>query len=199
MRLYLVRHGETDSNVRAIKSVNGMLTVVGRQQVEKLARHLKSEHFDVVYVSDLQRAVDTAAEILKYHPHAKVIHTPYLRERKAGTHYEGQYNRKWETALRRTKTILHEFRPRGGESLTDVQKRAVHFLNQLCKDHVHQSVLIVSHGAALGTLLLHLLGKPLTHKAFLKHLPPNTALSIFEISETGPHKAQLLNSVEHLL
>lgn len=201
MRLFLVRHGQTEENLRGIaqgQAVGGTLTAVGRQQAKQIAQHLKGEHFDVAYVSDLQRAVDTAAEILKHHPQAGVIYEPQVRERKIGIHYEGRHRRHWRRAQRRTKTPFHKFRTRGGESYTDLQNRMKNFLNQLRQAHAGQNVLIVSHGAALATLMIHLLGKSLTREHYLKYLPSNTALSVFEISETGKHELKLLNSIEHL-
>lgn len=201
MRLYLVRHGQTEENLSGIaqgQAVGGTLTKAGRHQAKKIAQRLKGERFDVAYVSDLRRAVDTATEILQHHPHATVIYEPQVRERKMGIHYEGRHRRHWLRAQKRTKTPFHTFRTRGGESYEDLQKRVVNFLNQLRKRHVGQNVLIVSHGAALSVLLMHLFGEPLTREHYLKYLPPNTALSIFEIKETGKHELKLLNSVEHL-
>lgn len=201
MRLYLVRHGQTEENLSGIaqgQTVGGTLTKAGRHQAKQIAQHLQGEHLDFAYVSDLQRAVDTAAEILQHHPRTTVIYEPQVRERNMGIHYEGRLRRHWLRAQKRTETPFHKFRTRGGESYTDLQNRMVSFLNQLRKKHISQNVLIISHGAALSVLLMHLFDKPLTHEYYVKYLPPNTALSIFEIKETDKHELKLLNSVKHL-
>lgn len=200
MRLYLVRHAETKENAEGIAqghSIGGRLSTKGRFQTLKISEWLKGEHFHYAYTSDLRRAVETAGEILKHHPTAKFEATSYLRERKMGA-YEGRPREHFKQALRRSKKPFHLFRARGAESYADLQKRVVRFISGLIKKHRGQNVLIVSHGAALGTLLLHLLGKPLNRENYLRHLPPNAALSIFELNDQGQFKSRFLNSTDHL-
>ena len=66
MRLYMVRHGETDWN--KAKKVQGRayipLNAYGRQLAEKTAEGLKDVPFDRIYTSPLIRAKKTA-EIIR--------------------------------------------------------------------------------------------------------------------------------------
>ena len=80
--LLLVRHGETEDNVRQIMQgqTHGRLTAHGRQQAEALAQQLSSKKIDVLVSSDLQRAIDTAVIIGAPH-HLPLVTTPLLRER----------------------------------------------------------------------------------------------------------------------
>ena len=64
--LYLVRHGETEWNVKGITQgqTNSSLTENGKQQALNTANDLKNINFDAIFSSDLTRTQDTA-EIIK--------------------------------------------------------------------------------------------------------------------------------------
>lgn len=66
VELYIVRHGETDTNYEG--RINGMptdkpLNANGIKQVEELKKHIDITKFDEIYSSPMKRAVQTA-EIL---------------------------------------------------------------------------------------------------------------------------------------
>lgn len=89
MRLIFVRHGQTDTNLRekagqAIVEDDAPLNEEGLKQAKEVALKLKDEKADVIFVSPYKRAMETAAEIAKYHD-VPVIKIDDLRERKAGT------------------------------------------------------------------------------------------------------------------
>ena len=62
MSLYITRHGETDYNVKNLVCgiSDARLTEKGIEQAKKLAVSLQSVNYRYLYVSPLQRAVDTA-------------------------------------------------------------------------------------------------------------------------------------------
>ena len=68
-RLYLIRHGETDSNksYRFQGQTDIELNAKGRQQAEMLAEHFKNIPLDAVYCSSLKRARQTAEPLAKTH------------------------------------------------------------------------------------------------------------------------------------
>ena len=84
MKLFLIRHGETTANVAKIYSgqQNAPLTELGRQQAEALRPILAPFHFDRVYSSDLDRAIDTQRLAI---PGVEGIRDPILREYDVGT------------------------------------------------------------------------------------------------------------------
>ena len=61
----LVRHGESETNLRKAFTgqINAPLTDLGRQQAKLMAEYVDKYHIDKIYVSTLQRAVDTAGAI----------------------------------------------------------------------------------------------------------------------------------------
>ena len=121
--LYLVRHGETVDNVRKIMQgqTQGELTPTGVEQAQQLCRQLLHEPIDSFVSSDLQRAIDTCA--------------PLLRERDWGS-FTGRY----------IPDLQHETWPDDIESLDDLCRRAQHFITWLKTAMPHQHVLAVGHG-----------------------------------------------------
>ena len=64
MKLYLIRHGETDYNRQGIVQGGGVdssLNDLGRRQAEAFFEHYKHLRFDAVYVSALKRTHETLA------------------------------------------------------------------------------------------------------------------------------------------
>ena len=68
-RLYLIRHGETDSNksFRFQGQTDIELNEKGLAQAELLAEHFKNIRLDAVYSSSLTRARQTAAPLAAVH------------------------------------------------------------------------------------------------------------------------------------
>jgi len=82
VRVILVRHGETEWNrLHQIQGSNSdtSLNKTGRQQVESLALRLKKELIQAIYSSPLERALDTARAIARYH-RLEINPEPDLRE-----------------------------------------------------------------------------------------------------------------------
>ena len=84
-KIILIRHGETEYNRQ--KKWQGWsdipLNKAGRKQAQLLAHRLKHEVIDVLYTSDLKRAVETAHAIAKS-VNLQLIKTKKLRERNIG-------------------------------------------------------------------------------------------------------------------
>ena len=62
MKLYLIRHGESEGNLLGVFSgwLQHNLTEKGREDACKAGRIIKKVKFDKVYSSDLNRAIETA-------------------------------------------------------------------------------------------------------------------------------------------
>lgn len=63
--IIMVRHGQSESNVRKTFTgqLNAPLTDAGREQAQRMARYLDKYRVDKIYVSSLERAVETAQPI----------------------------------------------------------------------------------------------------------------------------------------
>ncbi|MDO8740608.1 MAG: histidine phosphatase family protein [Candidatus Woesearchaeota archaeon] len=196
MKLIIIRHGETEDNVKGLLQghKHGKLTKTGIEQARKLAFRLKDEEIDAIYSSDLQRAKDTTEEIAKFHK-VPIHYTSELREQHLGI-FEG----KPKDELRKTRgkrgLLVTEFKPKGGESLAELKERAQRFLNMLFKMHTKETILISSHAAFIMMLLGIILNKSI-EEAF-KLGQSNACVNIIEIKENSKHKVHAINCIKHL-
>ncbi len=192
MKLILARHGETEENIKGIiqgQKIGGKLTEKGKEQAKKLAERLKEEKIDIIYSSDLKRALDTAKEIAKYHD-VSFITSKELRERNYGN-LEGKKVKFKE--VRDGTTIVDKT----GESLGELYKRAEKFLHKLIKKHKDESVLVVAHGT-INRALIAVITEKKPEDIYRIEKLKNTSISIFEINEDKNHKIILFNCTKHL-
>lgn len=178
IRLILVRHGQTKANVerRLQGQSDGTLTDVGRQQAEELALHLKNMEIDKVLSSDLIRAKDTANAIAKYH-NLEVEAKSILREWNCGN-LDGTSAEALKIALSQSDQPLPDFRPEGGETLREVQRRAEIFLEEVETNYEGLRVLVCSHGDFIRMLMSKLLQIKIEEANGI-HLD-NASYSVFE-------------------
>jgi len=88
------------------------------------------------------------------------------------------------------------FKPKGGESLTDVNKRVKLLLEYLINKHDGTTILVVSHGVTLKVMISILINVPL--HLFTDFWLGNTSLSFIDYDTTKGNSAQFVNQVFHL-
>jgi probable phosphoglycerate mutase len=160
-RLILVRHGETiwnaEDRLQGQKDIP--LNETGFQQAGQVAGALASESIDVIYTSDLIRAIDTAAPVAALLGLAPI---PDVRLRQSSkgawegltwheieTQYPADFAR-WQA----DQTYL----PLGGESSTRYLGRLRDFFAYIRHAHPDQTVIAVSHGHVTRMLICLALG-----------------------------------------
>jgi len=147
-------HGTTTDNEKHISSGwnDVELSELGIKQSKELTDLTKDKRFDVVFCSDLKRALDSAnlawGEIYPIIPDAR------LRECNYGL-YNGKPAEVVEPILE--KIIFERFIE--GENFEDIKKRIANFLDFLKKNYDSQSVAIVAHKAPQLMLDVLLKGK----------------------------------------
>ena len=144
-------HGTTTDNEKEISSgwFDVGLSELGVKQSVELKDKIKDKNFDVVFCSDLKRAVDSAK--LTFEGIAPIIPDKRLRE----CNY-GKYNAQSSTVVEPMQDKCITARFPEGESYEDVKTRIAAFLELLKKNHEGKSVAIVAHKApqlALDVLL----------------------------------------------
>ncbi len=146
LRLFLVRHGETEANRNHLLqgASNGLLNETGQRQVQRLASHLKEIALDCVYASDLQRAFATAQAVAGAHG-LEVETDCRLREWNVGE-LDGLPAAVYLQMIQETGQPLSQFAPPGGERLGQVRQRAQAILEKLIAEHMGEAVLVCSHG-----------------------------------------------------
>ena len=146
MKLYMMRHGETSWNaVNRILGVTDIpLNEKGREQALQAAEGMKDIDIDVIYTSQLSRAMETGLAVAAMQKNCKVIHEACLNENDFGV-FEGQ-DRGSEIYQREKRNYFKRYP--GGESFLDVAARVYPFIKGLISDPLlkDKSVLIVSHG-----------------------------------------------------
>ncbi len=187
MRLIITRHGETEENKKGILQghLPGRLTELGMEQAKKVAKRLKDEKINAIYSSDLARASDTAKEIARFHPNAKLFFVTELREKDQGS-LSGK--------------LISEIdwnKPRDTEKKEAMFERAKIILDKAYKQYKGKTVLFVSHGGLIQILMALLLNKSLDEIKKMDH-PSNTSISIFEVKEDNNHEVILINCDKHL-
>jgi broad specificity phosphatase PhoE len=200
VRIFLVRHGETAQNLqmRYIGVRDEPLTSSGKKQARRAAKALSELPIRIIYSSPLRRAADTAVHI-----QAACGAELRLDSRLA----EGSFGR-WEGLTRAEVLQLgpadaemltrwesdSACAPAGGESIESIQKRVVSLMNDLRKEFLGSSVVLVSHVGPIKALLAAVLDIPLqsTRRLFLD---PAT----ISVVEWGDHPVlRLFNSHAHL-
>ncbi|GAB4519940.1 MAG: histidine phosphatase family protein [Anaerolineae bacterium] len=205
--VYFVRHGETDWNEqrRFQGQADRVLNLIGLDQAVAVARWLAETgiEFSALYSSDLQRCVETAEEISKRTP-LPIITTPALREIDCGL-WEGltsdEIEARFPGQLTAWRSHVALYVIPGGESVLQVQARMSAFYHETLAKHPGETIIIVSHGAALAALFAELENLPLGQvwNDPLKRLK-NTSVTVMLYDHTlDAHITTLFNSVEHLL
>jgi alpha-ribazole phosphatase len=173
------------------------LNAAGYSQVERLRDRLANEKIDAVYSSDLKRTLVTAEVISSRHK-MDIVTCPELREvnygAAEGLTFEEIGHHHPELAKSITNFSLELSFP-DGESFKEFIARTCQFFDRLNEHAQEQTILIVSHGGALRTLVCDLLGIDQSH--WRKFRFDNASLSIVE---THPRGAiiNLLNDTSHI-
>lgn len=164
--IYLVRHGETYANIDEIidgQNVDADLTVAGEAQAAALAVHLEDVQFDAAFSSDLIRARKTA-EAVALQKQLVVNTTELLRER-----YFAQFEGKtYDEYIKTNQHILEQLkqlpletyfttrRGEGVETEDEMYQRFLIFIREIAVTYSGKTVLVVSHGGIIRSVLLHL-------------------------------------------
>lgn len=154
MKLYLVRHGQSEANAKRI--INDAitrpvpLTETGTKQVQESAKRLKNKNIEIIYASPFLRTQQTA-EIIAKEIGAPIIQDIRLQEYQMGM--DGRTSEEWKQ-LRRDEP---DWKPPRGESIIELVEREKSFL-QMLKDSNHERVVIVGHESPLVALSIAIQG-----------------------------------------
>ena len=158
MKLSLVRHGQTDENKHNIVQGQGcgMLNNVGLKQAKLLAEYLKDIPIDLIYCSDMQRAMDTLEPALKYLK-CPVHYRIELREKSFGI-FEMKPAHIYYKVVAENGLSKTTFCPEGGESFIQMKMRISKFWDFLKSTYVFNRnqdthVLCMTHGGTVRCFL----------------------------------------------
>ena len=199
MLIFFIRHGLTDWNIqrRFQGSCDVPLNATGLEQARIAAARCKALFPERIYHSTLLRAAQTAQAIADA-TDAPLFPCPGFNEvclgafqglnhEQARAQYPVEYDQYFADRINAA--------PPGGESLSQVQSRALSALTAVEQDAAGCArIAIVSHGALLKTLLSAIAGIPLD--CFARFDVSNGSISVIE-STGGARRLITLNSMAH--
>ena len=206
MRLYFVRHGESEGNLaRRHQKSDTPLSEAGRKQSRILAERAKHLPVEVILSSPYVRAQETA-KIIAAGINLRVEITDLLREFKRPSEIAGKDIHDPEVV--RIKKLVSEhlgdeqWRYSDEENFFDLRKRAIRFWSEVSK-RPEKHILVVSHGGIIRYIVaVMLFGEALTPdlgRLFIDSLATiNTGLTVCERREDQAWKLLTWNDHAHL-
>jgi broad specificity phosphatase PhoE len=200
--LYLVRHGATDANLQRPYVLQGhgidlSLNPIGQRQAERVAGLLAHQSISSVYASPMRRALETARAIAA-RCSADVVVRDELIEcnvgRWEGLSWDGireQFPKDYENFQRDPS----QFPYLGGETYSDVARRAVPVLEQLLERHANERFVVVAHNIVNRVAVATFLGLALARAKEIHQA--NGGVNVIR-RENGRTQLVTLNSEFHL-
>lgn len=189
MRLYIVRHGETDMNKNHLLQgqSDSELNEYGRELAGKTRDGLAGVNFDVAFTSPLKRARQTAEIILEGRA-VSLIEEKRIQEISFGK-YEGLCYGKDNFNIPDTDFLSFFDKPQkyvvpeGGESFEAVIERTGAFLKELCEKEEYQNktILVSTHGCALKAFIANIAGTSV-EDFWGNGVHPNCAVTIVDVA-----------------
>ena len=161
MKLYFVRHGQSEANTLHIISNRASplgLTPLGKEQARNLAKTLSNVPFTAVYSSPICRARETA-QILATSFNQTYQITEALREYDCGILEDQSDEVSWtlHREIAEDWVFHHNYlrKPEGGECFLDIQNRFVPFIEDLLRQGRNNDdpILLVGHGGLFQLML----------------------------------------------
>ena len=176
MRVYVVRHGESETN-KAKKWTGWLdvhLTDKGKDDAKKAAEFLKHCSFDKIYSSDLVRARQTAEIAI---PGCQYETSEFLREINVGSLAGKPLS--ILTEKQRLDTVKNGYIAFDGESKTDFHDRVEGFM-KIMEGLDCENVILFSHAGWLRKMLDIVIGNDIPRNRVCCN---NCAVSVFEYTD----------------
>ena len=165
MKIYAVRHGESESNRdRRFSGWSQVhLTEAGRRDAQRAGELLAGLRFDRVYASDLQRALETARIAL---PGCEPEPRAQLRENDVGAFQDRLVTERREAYGELCDRCVQErdFPPVGGENRAMMFARVASFMREMEVSDA-RSIAVFCHEGTIKRMLDYVLGQEVGHRA----------------------------------
>ena len=196
MKLYIIRHAETEYNRKGIiqgSEVDSDINDVGESQSNSFYEYYKDINFDKIYVSDLKRTFQTIRRFTENgssYEKLKEFNEISWGVNQGKSDDLEDYARLIDTWL--AGNLDNKFEE--GESPNEMSERLVKGFDKVLDDD-HDTVLLCIHGRALRILLSKIIDNDLTKMD--KYVHSNTGLYILEY-KNGKYEILGSNLREHL-
>jgi broad specificity phosphatase PhoE len=199
-KIYLIRHGQTDFNLKNIVQGSGVDTSLnekGRGQAKAFFNSYKSIPFDKIYTSVLKRSQESVQGFIDLGiPHEKLSGLNEIswgtKEGHPITPEEDEY---YHHMLKQWQLGNTSMRIEKGESPDDVVLRMKPAIEHMMSNESEKTVLVCMHGRAIRILLCVLMNYPLKSMDMFEH----ENLGLYLVNWTGSMFAiERYNDTSHL-
>ena len=188
MKIYVIRHGETELNTRKVKQgwTDAPLNQAGRDLARLTGQALKGVCFDACISSPLIRAKETVEIVLQESGNGSV--PIQLDDRLKEINFGIEENTPVDFTAMDPETAMLFFTDAlrfpgfpEGESIRDVCRRTGEFLKEIASHEENKTWLIGTHGCALRAMMNPLYEHP--EHFWQGHVPANCSITILEITD----------------
>lgn len=154
MKLFVLRHGETEENIDKIMQgkMDTILNDIGRKQCEKVKNKAKKAQIDLIVSSPLKRTIETAKIAA---PGVEIIIDDRLISR---NHGEFQGKKRTDINLYDYWNIKQNNKYKEAESVMELYNRVISLIIDLKKEHSKQHILLVTHSGICRILYYYFNG-----------------------------------------
>ncbi|WP_215222942.1 histidine phosphatase family protein [Echinicola shivajiensis] len=199
-KIYLVRHGQTDYNLKGVVQGSGIdapINEMGKRQAKAFYDAHKHIKFDRIYFTGLQRTRQSIAQFLDNGtPYEPIVEFNEISWGK----YEGvpmskEEHSYYQSMLQKWSDGNLDYSIEGGESPNQVYKRLKKGLDYVMKQE-GETILICMHGRAMRVMLSLMLAYDLRFMDVFEH----HNLGCYELThlEEGRFRMDRYNNVKHL-
>lgn len=163
VKIYFVRHGETQYNIE--KRIQGFcdspLTDRGISQAKSVGKGLENIEFTAVYTSESQRVIDTANYAVS-HLNLPTKTDPRLKEMNFGvleSLLASEISEQYGDILEKLFALNDmDMTPPKGESYNQLYTRTTSMIKEIVENHQNEggNILVFSHGVTIGIYLMQL-------------------------------------------
>lgn len=204
-KIYIVRHGETDTNeLDVVSGEQGILSEKGIRQAQSLAKRFEEIDFHHIFTSDYKRAKETASFIAKKNEKV-LLDEPLLRELTRPSEFLGKPRTSPEylAFLDALDSNINnpDWHFSDEENFFDLIKRVNELFTKL--ENFEGDIVLVSHARMVMTVTMYvLMGKQLTPevwKAGMRHMVVlNTGITTIVYNEEKQiWKLEMFNDRAH--
>jgi probable phosphoglycerate mutase len=201
MRVVLIRHAHSEANLRGVLSgrrPNVHLSKEGIDQSKDLARRLGDFVPHEIRISPMERCLETITPWLEQKGNAKIFKPQPIIDHGLTEVDYGDWSGKKLSVLSRNKlwTVVQNtpsqmYFPKG-EGILQMQSRALEVIHKSIDKKAKGSIVIVSHGDVIKSIVASALGMHLDE--FQRIIIDPSSVSVLDFSMTKP-RVLLLNDV----
>lgn len=141
MKIYVLRHGQTDSNIKnVVGGINEDINLTGKKQAEQVKDKIQKLNIDLIICSPSIRTRNTCKIINSQN--IPVLYDKRIIERDVGK-YE---NVSWKEIDRKEFWNYYSNKYNGLESMKSVYNRVFELFKEIKEKYVYKNILLITHG-----------------------------------------------------